>query len=61
MGMGRRMAQLDEVKVNALLDLGEDPREVPGYWNARQQELLLRICRACPAGRCEQVPARTAR
>jgi phage shock protein A len=59
--MGRRMAQLYEVKVNALLDLGEDPREVLDYSCARQQELLPRIRRACPAGRREQVPARTAR
>ena len=61
MGIGRRIAQLSKVKVNALLDRAEDLREVPGYPRARQQELLLRICRACPAGRREQVPARTAR
>jgi hypothetical protein len=48
MGIGRRIAQLYEVKVNALLDRAEDPREVLDYWHARQQELLLRICHACP-------------
>jgi len=63
-GIGRRIAQLSKVKVNALLDRAEDLREVPGYPRARQQKLLLlllRICRACPAGRREQVPTRTAR
>jgi hypothetical protein len=60
-GIGGRIAQLSEVKVNAPLDRAEDPREVLDYPRARQQKLLLRICRACPAGRREQVPARTAR
>lgn len=46
MGIGRRIAQLYEVKVNALLDRAEDPHEVLDYSYARQQELLLRIRRA---------------
>jgi phage shock protein A len=46
MGIGRRIAQLYEVKVNALLDRAEDPREALDYSYARQQELLLRIRRA---------------
>jgi phage shock protein A len=45
-GIGRRIAQLYEVKVNALLDRAEDPREVFDYSYARQQELLPRIRRA---------------
>jgi phage shock protein A len=45
-GIGRRIAQLYEVKVNALLDRAEDPREVLDYSYARQQELLPRIRRA---------------
>ena len=45
-GIGRRIAELYEVKVNALLDRAEDPREVLDYSYARQQELLLRIRRA---------------
>jgi phage shock protein A len=45
-GIGRRLAQLYEVKVNALLDQAEDPREVLDYSYARQQELLRRIRRA---------------
>jgi phage shock protein A len=46
MGIGRRIAQLYEVKVEALLDRAEDPREVLEYSYARQQELLPRIRRA---------------
>lgn len=46
MGIGRRIAQLYEVKVNALLDRAENPREVLDYSYAQQQELLLRIRRA---------------
>ena len=46
MGIGRRIAQLYEVKVNALLDRAEDPREVLEYSYARQQELLPGIRRA---------------
>jgi phage shock protein A len=45
-GIGRRIAQLYEVKVNALLDRAEDPREVLDYSYARQQELLPGIRRA---------------
>jgi len=45
-GIGRRLAQLYEVKVNALLDRAEDPREILEYSYARQQELLPRIRRA---------------
>jgi len=45
-GIGRRIAQLYEVKVNALLDRAEDPREVLEYSYARQQELLPGIRRA---------------
>ena len=46
MSIGRRIAQLYEVKVNALLDRAEDPREVLKYSYARQQELLPGIRRA---------------
>ena len=46
MGIGRRIAELYEVKVNALLDRAEDPRQVLDYSYARQQELVLRIRRA---------------
>jgi hypothetical protein len=49
-GIGRRIAQLYEVKVNALLDRAEDPREVLDYSYARQQELLRRIRRAVTEG-----------
>jgi phage shock protein A len=45
-GIGQRIAQLYEVKVNALLDRAEDPREALDYSYARQQELLPRIRRA---------------
>jgi phage shock protein A len=45
-GIGRRIAQLYEVKVNALMDQAEDPHEVLDYSYARQQELLVRIRRA---------------
>jgi phage shock protein A len=45
-GIGRRIAQLYEVKVNALLDRAEDPRELLDYSYARRQELLPRIRRA---------------
>jgi len=46
MGIGRRIAELYEIKVNALLDRAEDPRELLDYSYARQLELLLRIRRA---------------
>jgi len=45
-GIGRRIAELYEVKVNALLDRAEDPRQVLDYSYSQQQELLLRIRRA---------------
>lgn len=45
-GIGRRIAELYEVKVNALLDRAEDPRQVLDYSYTQQQELLLRIRRA---------------
>jgi phage shock protein A len=45
-GIGRRIAELYEVRVNALLDRAEDPRQVLDYSYARQQDLLLRIRRA---------------
>ena len=45
-GIGRRIAQLYEAKVNALLDRAEDPSEVLNYSYALQQELLPRIRRA---------------
>ena len=40
MGIARRIAELYEVKVNALLDSAEDPREMLDYSYARQQDLL---------------------
>jgi len=45
-GIGRRLAELYEIKVNALLNRAEDPREVLDYSYARQQELLPGIRRA---------------
>ncbi len=45
MGIARRIAELYEVKVNALLDRVEDPREMLDYSHAQQQELLRRIQR----------------
>lgn len=45
-GIGRRIAELYEVKVNALLDRAEDPRQVLDYSYARQQELVPRMRRA---------------
>jgi phage shock protein A len=55
MGIGRRIAELYEVKVSALLERAEDPRQVLDYSYAQQQELLLRIRRAVidlAAARC---------
>ncbi|HXW87671.1 MAG TPA: PspA/IM30 family protein [Streptosporangiaceae bacterium] len=40
MGIARRVAELYEVKVNALLDRAEDPREMLDYSYARQQDYL---------------------
>ena len=42
-GVARRIAELYEVKVNALLDRVEDPREMLDYTYAQQQELLRRL------------------
>ncbi len=43
MGIARRMAELYQVKVNALLDRAEDPREMLDYSYAQQQEFLRRM------------------
>lgn len=43
MGIASRIAELYEVKVNALLDRAEDPREMIDYSYARQQESLRRM------------------
>lgn len=43
MGIARRIADLYEAKVNALLDRAEDPREMLDYSYARQQEFLRRM------------------
>ena len=43
MGIARRIAELYEIKVNALLDRVEDPREMLDYSYAQQQELLRKI------------------
>ncbi|HUY44712.1 MAG TPA: PspA/IM30 family protein [Streptosporangiaceae bacterium] len=45
MGIARRIAELYEIKVNALLDSAEDPREVLDYSYVQQQELLRTIHR----------------
>lgn len=42
-GIARRIAELYEVKVNALLDRAEDPREMLDYSYARQQDFLRQI------------------
>jgi phage shock protein A len=42
-GVARRIAELYEIKMNALLDRVEDPREMLDYSYAQQQELLRRI------------------
>jgi phage shock protein A len=39
-GLARRVAELYEVKINALLDRAEDPREMLDYSYARQQDYL---------------------
>ena len=40
MGIARRIAELYQAKVNALLDRAEDPREMLDYTYSRQQEFL---------------------
>jgi phage shock protein A len=45
MGVARRIAELYGIKVNALLDRAEDPREVLDYSYAQQHELLQRVRR----------------
>jgi phage shock protein A len=45
-GMAHRIAELYEVKVNALLDRVEDPREMLDYSYARQQDFLAEMRRA---------------
>jgi phage shock protein A len=42
-GIARRIAELYEVKVNALLDRAEDPGEMLDYSYAQQQEFLRRM------------------
>jgi phage shock protein A len=43
MGIARRVAELYQIKVNALLDRVEDPRQTLDYSYAQQQELLRRM------------------
>jgi phage shock protein A len=43
MGIARRVAELYEAKVNALLDRAEDPREMLDYSYAQQQVFLRRM------------------
>jgi phage shock protein A len=43
MGIARRVAELYEAKVNALLDRAEDPRQMLDYSYAQQQDYLRRI------------------
>jgi phage shock protein A len=43
MGIARRIAELYQEKVNALLDRAEDPREMLDYSYAQQQEFLRRM------------------
>jgi phage shock protein A len=43
MGIARRIAELYQAKVNALLDRAEDPREMLDYSYAQQQEFLRRM------------------
>jgi phage shock protein A len=40
MGIAHRIAELYQVKVNALLDWAENPREMLGYSHRQQQEVL---------------------
>ena len=46
MGIARRIAGLYEVKVNALLDRAEDPRQMLDYSYTQQQEYLRRMRQA---------------
>jgi hypothetical protein len=39
-GIARRVAELYEMKINALLDRAEDPLEMPDYSCARHQDYL---------------------
>ena len=48
MGIARRIAEQCQVKVNALLDRAEDPREMLDYSSA-QQQLFLQVMRAAMA------------
>jgi phage shock protein A len=43
MGIARRIAELYQAKVSALLDWAEDPREMLDYSHGQQQELLRRM------------------
>jgi phage shock protein A len=43
MGIARRIAELYQAKVNALLDRAEDPREMLDYSYGQQQEFLRRM------------------
>lgn len=43
MGVARRIAELYQIKVNALLDRAEDPRELLDYSYEQQQEFLRRM------------------
>jgi phage shock protein A len=43
MGIARRIAELYRVKVNALLDRAEDPREMLDYSYTQQQEFVRRM------------------
>ena len=45
MGVARRIAELYEVKMNAVLDRAEDPREMVDYSYAQLQELLAEVHR----------------
>ena len=45
MGVARRIAELHEVKMNAVLDRAEDPREMVDYSYAQLQELLAEVHR----------------
>ena len=45
-GIASRVAQLYQIKVNALLDRAEDPREMRDYSYVQQQEFLRRMCGA---------------
>lgn len=43
MGIARRIAELYQAKVNALLDRAEDPREMLDYSSGQQREFLRRM------------------